>query len=152
MIRRVGLAGGMAVLLCAGAALALDADAQIKARQDYYKAIGRTMKGLMEELKKPAPSTAELQKDAAFIDSQAPKLVSYFPDGTGLDHGYKTGAKPEIWRNPAEFKKDAAAFADAAHKLDATAQTGDAAAIRAAARDMGQACKACHETFRKEEH
>lgn len=152
MIKRIGLAGGLAVLLCAGAALALDADAQIKARQDYYKAIGRTMKGLMEELKKPAPSTADLQKAAAFIDAESPKLVSYFPAGTGLDHGYKTGAKPEIWQNPAEFKKDAAAFAEAAHKLDVTAQTGDVAATKAAAGAMGQTCKSCHETFRKEEH
>ena len=55
------------------------------------------------------------------LDAEAPKLGTYFPAGTGLDTGLKTGAKPDIWAKPAEFKKDADAVAVAANNVYAGA-------------------------------
>jgi cytochrome c556 len=59
-----------------------------------------------------------------------------------------TDAKPEIWSAPDKFKK---AFDDnttAIGKLAAAAKSGDEKAMKAAADDVGKACKACHDDFR----
>ena len=152
-MRRVyAVAAAMAVMIGSGAALALDAPAAIKERQDFYKDLGKSMKGVMEEFKKSDPSVADLQKYAAAIDAAAPKVPSLFPAGTGPEAGVKTGAKAEIWQKPDEFKKDAADFAAAAHAFDVSAQSGDVASIKTAGQKLGEACKACHQTFREKEH
>jgi cytochrome c556 len=143
---------GLTIALVAGAALAADVGAQIKVRHEYMHGIGKQTKGLLDGLKSDSPNLADLKAYAAALDAEAPKLASYFPPGTGIDSGLKTGAKPEIWSNPAEFKKDADAFTAAAHKLNAAAQGGDVGAIRTAFGGVGGACKACHQTFRKDEH
>lgn len=133
------------------AAQAAPAD-QVKARQAYFHSIGRSMKGLNDQLRSSSPSKAEILKYTATLNSEAPKLVSYFPAGTGLDAGLKTGAKPAIWQKPAEFKADAENFAAAASKLDAAAHGDDAAALKAAFAATGNTCRTCHEAFRKEDH
>ncbi|HMA51418.1 MAG TPA: cytochrome c [Magnetospirillaceae bacterium] len=152
MKRVYGLAAVLAVVIGSGAALALDAPAAIKERQDFYKDIGKSMKGLGEELKSSSPNVADVKKFAANIDAAAPKVPSFFPAGTGPEAGVKTGAKAEIWQKPDEFKKDAADFATAAHALNVAAQSGDVAAIKDATGKLGEACKACHQTFREKEH
>lgn len=146
-----GAGAALIVLSTAGAALALDAAAVIKARHDFFHSIGKPTKGIKEELSKPTPSIAEIQKYAAAIDAAAPNLPSHFPAGSGIDSGLKTGAKAEIWTKSAEFKKDADGLATAAHALNVAAQKGDVAAIKPAFGAMGGACKTCHDTFRKEE-
>lgn len=144
----IGVIAGTAV---ARLAVAGPAD-QIKARHDYFHTLGGAMKGLNDTLRSPAPARAEILKYTATLNAQAPKLVGYFPAGTGLDSGLKTGAKPDIWQKPAEFNADARALADAAAKLDATAHGDDVAAIKAAMSAVGSACKTCHQTFRQEDH
>lgn len=147
-----GLAAVLAVVIASGAATALDAPAAIKERQDFYKDIGKSMKGIGEELKSSSPNVADIQKYSAAIDAAAPKAPSFFPAGTGPEAGVKTGAKAEIWQKPDEFKKDAADFAAAAHTLNVAAQSGDVAAVKDAAGKLGEACKACHQTFREKDH
>ena len=152
-MKRVYAAGvALAVIIGSGAALALDAPAAIKDRQDFYKALGKSMKGLAEELKSSSPNVAELKKFAADIDTAAPKIPTLFPTGTGTEAGVKTAAKAEIWQKSDEFKKDAADMAAAAHALNVTAQSGDVAAIKDAAGKLGEACKTCHQIFREKEH
>ncbi len=152
MNKRLGIAIGALLLLAVGAASAADIAGQVKTRQDFFHGIGGAMKGLNDTLKSPTPAKADLQKYAAILDAQAPKLPGYFPAGTGLDSGVKTGAKPEIWAHPVEFSKDAAALAAAAHKVNLATQDDDQAAIKAAVADLGGTCKACHQTFRSQDH
>jgi cytochrome c556 len=152
MKRVYGLAAVLAVAIGANAAMALDAPAAIKERQEFYKDLGKQMKGLMEELKSSSPNAAELKKFSAAIDTAAPRIPSLFPAGTGPEAGVKTAAKAEIWQKQDEFKKDAGDFAAAAHALDVAAQSGDVAAVKDAAGKLGEACKTCHQTFREKEH
>ncbi len=152
MKRVYGLAAVLAVVIASGAAFALDAPAAIKDRQDFYKDLGKSMKGLFEELKSSSPNVDEMKKFAANIDTAAPKIPTLFPAGTGPEAGVKTGAKAEIWQKPDEFKKDAADMAAAAHALNVAAQSGDIAAIKDAAGKLGETCKGCHQTFREKEH
>jgi cytochrome c556 len=150
--RGLSLVAAVAVLGFAGAVLADDAASVIKARKDYFHVIGKSMKGSVEELKKPAPAIAELQKFAAVIDGEAPKLASHFPAGSGPETGVKTTAIADIWSKPDAFRKAAADFTAAAHNYSVTAQKGDIASTGAALKALGGTCKACHEQFRHEDH
>ena len=59
-----------------------------------------------------------------------------------------TDAKPEIWSEQDRFKSAFDKTGQAIVKLAQTAQSGDEQAIKAAAGDVGKACKGCHDDFR----
>jgi cytochrome c556 len=135
--------------MAVASAAAADVVSVIQARQTHFKEIGKAAKAMAEQLKSPTPSVAVVQSSVKQIDVLAPQLPSWFPVGSGPMAGVKTQAEAEIWTKPDAFKRDAAAFADAAHKLDVVAAGGDLAAIRTQAQAMGQTCKTCHEAFRQ---
>ena len=110
--------------LMAGAASAQDMAALMKAREAHYKEIGKAFKGVLDEFKKPEPSVADIQKYTAVLDKLAPQVPTWFPVGSGPESGNKTQALATIWEKPAEFKKDAADFASAAHALNVAALSG----------------------------
>jgi cytochrome c556 len=141
-------ASALAVVAAASAAAA-DVAGVIQARHTHFKEIGKAAKAMSEQLKAAAPAVPVIQSAVQQIDALAPQVPSWFPAGSGPAVGIKTEAKAEIWTKPDEFKRDAAAFADAAHKLDLIAAGGDVTAIRAQAQVMGQTCKTCHEAFRQ---
>ncbi|MDB5697881.1 MAG: cytochrome [Alphaproteobacteria bacterium] len=133
------------------AAPAADPAEVIKTREAHYKEIGKAMKGIGDELKKGTPDVKVIQAHAATIDRLAPQVPSWFPAGSGPEAGVKTEARAEIWSKPDEFREAAAKFAAAARQFNATAQTGDVAAIGAGMKQLGGSCKGCHEKFRTEE-
>lgn len=132
-------------------AAAANAADSIRTRQTHYKAIGRAMKGINDELKKDAPELAVIREHAATINRFAPQIEGWFPDGTGAGAGVKTEAREEIWSKPEEFRKAAADFVQAAATFDQVAASGDIDGIRAGVKPLGAACKACHEQFRAED-
>ncbi len=67
----------------------------------------------------------------------------------GTDKG-ETKAKPEIWSEADKFRAAQTKMQDEMVKLNAAAKTGDLAQIKAAFGPVGQACKSCHDNFRKE--
>ena len=69
-----------------------------------------------------------------------------FPPGS--DKGGDTKALPEIWSDSAGFKKDAETFGAAATKLASDAKAGDADAVAADFKSVGEACGACHKAYR----
>jgi cytochrome c556 len=68
-----------------------------------------------------------------------------FPAGS--DKG-KTKASPDIWTDNATFQKDAMALSTAGEALATAAKAGDATAVNAAFKEIGDACGACHKAFR----
>lgn len=143
-----------ASLVLAGAATAVtaaDMASVVQARQAHYKEIGKAMKGIGDSLGSPSPQLPAIQAYARQIDQLAPQIPSWFPAGSGPEAGVKTGAKPDIWAKPTEFKADAVAFATEAHHFDQVATAGDLNAIRAEALSLGKACKTCHESFRQKD-
>jgi len=139
----------VAVMVAGAATLAVaDASSVIKERQAHYKQIGADTKGIHDELNKPAPDMAVIQSDAKQVDGLIPQIPSWFPKGTGPEAGVKTGAKPEIWTDPAGFAQAASAAAAEAHKFDSVAQGGNAEAIRAEFLNLGKACFGCHSKYR----
>ncbi len=148
----ISLGALAATMAIATTALALDAAAVEKARSDYFHSLGKPAKGMRDELSKGTPDVAVLKAYAADIAKIAPNLPTQFPAGSGPESGVKTEAKANIWTDGAGFKKDADALASAATALNTAAQGGNIDAIKAAYGNLGQTCKGCHESYRKEDH
>ena len=141
----------LALAVIAGSVTAADQAAVIHDRKAHFKEIGRAAKAIHEALGASSPDAAAIQASARQIDQLAPQIPGWFPAGSGAEAGVKTGAKPDIWTHPADFKAAAAGFAAEAHVFDAKAASGDVAAMRAEFPALGKACKTCHDQFRQKD-
>ena len=134
----------------AAATFAIDAAAQakpedlIKQRKSAYAIMGYNMGslGAMAQEKKP------FNKDEAAANAQMIVAVAGYPKGffaPGTDTG-DTKAKPEIWKNKADFDAKMDKMLAAVKALPGA--TGDLAALKKAVGDVGGTCKACHDDYR----
>ena len=87
-----------------------------------------------------------LEVPAKAIARWAGVIPTMFPPGT--DKGGNTKALPEIWSDTAGFQKAAMNMQAAATKLAESAKADDADAVAADTKALGDACGACHRTFR----
>ena len=144
---------GAALLIPAGAGIAAEqAPADIiKARQQHLKDVGKAAKAISDQLKSGMPDKAVVQTNAADIARILKDLPTWFPKGTGPEAGVKTAAKPEIWAQPADFRKAYDTAQDAADKFVETAATGDAKAEMTGFMSLGMSCGGCHKPFRVKE-
>ena len=67
----------------------------------------------------------------------------------GSDKG-ETKAEPKIWAEKDKFSAAATTMQEAMAKLDVAAKGGNLDAIKAAVGETGKACKARHDSYRKE--
>ena len=126
-----------------------DAKRLMNERHENYEKFGDSMKAITRELKGDSPNLAELRKHAATYTELGPRMLTWFPPGTGPDAG-KTDAKAEIWQKPQDFTAKAQAFNQAATAFATAAAGQDLAAVRTAHANLGKSCKACHELYRAE--
>ena len=137
------------VLVAAVAVHAAGPNDTVLARQKSLKQIGGAAKAAGDTLKTSTPDLAVIKASAATINGLAPKLVTWFPAGTGPDKAtVKTGAKAEIWTDNAGFKAAAANLVKAAAAYKMAADSGNLDAIRANQKSLGMACKGCHDKYR----
>jgi cytochrome c556 len=92
-------------------------------------------KGDVKTLENPAKAMARWMR----------VFPSTFPPGS--DQG-NTKALPAVWTDMAGFQKDANEMVDAADKLSQLAKAGDADGVAAQIKVVGDACGACHRTYR----
>jgi cytochrome c556 len=131
----------------------VDKDTAVKLMHQRHEAmeqLGKASKSIKRTLAAtPLDLTAMQQAVPPLFDTTAAKIVSLFPAGTGPDVG-KTGAKPDIWKNPQDFAQKARDYEAA------TKQLGDAMAsvkpdqMKASFADLQKTCKACHDKYRTE--
>lgn len=121
-----------------------------KARHESFEEMGEAFEDLTDELKKDAPDMAAIKASAVRIDTLAQQVPTWFPAGSGPQDGVSTEALAVAWTKPAEFRQAAERLGTAAAELRAAAESGDAAAIGAAVKSTGGACKNCHDQFREE--
>ncbi len=93
-------------------------------------------KGDVKTLEKPADAMARWMK----------QFPSQFPPGS--DTGHDTKALPAVWSDSAGFQKAADNFVEAADKLAQLAKAGDADGVASQVKVVGDACGACHKTYR----
>lgn len=150
-MRRISMLVG-AVALGAAAVVQAASPAQVvEARQKSFKDMGRAMKAAGDSFKTGTPDAAVVKASATTIAGYADKLGTWFPAGTAAGGAFKTGAKPEIWTDKADFAKKAADFSAAAKAFKAVADKGDLAGTGKAMGALGGTCKGCHEKFRQKD-
>jgi cytochrome c556 len=150
-LKKFVLAGAAVAALCGVAYAqrpAAGAAATIQARQGNYKQIAAALHEILEQLHADTPDIARIRPRAALLADRSVRVLTWFPRGTGAEAGVRTRAKPEIWSNPVGFRRAGATFVVAARALNAAAQAGDIARIRAAFPGVTRACSNCHDTFR----
>ncbi|HZU51262.1 MAG TPA: cytochrome c [Sphingomicrobium sp.] len=128
-----------------------DATRIMHERHEGMETIGKNAKAINRELAGPSPDLAVVRGGAAQIAELSTKASGWFPEGTGPEAG-KTGAKPDIWQNRADFETKLHNFQGAAAAFDAAAKSGDVPRIKARFAELGGACKACHDKYRAEMH
>lgn len=130
---------------------AADAPPVLKERHDNFEEIGDSFKAIMDSLKSGSPDMAMIAEKAQLINTNAGKISGHFPEGTSVADGFDTEALPTIWEQPEEFASATEQLVTKSAALVAAAESGDAAAVGEAAKEMGGSCKNCHDTFRAED-
>ena len=138
-----------------GSAIALPAAAQFAKPEDaikYRKANMTLMNAHFGRVAAMAngriPFDAKAVADNAEMAAAVTKWqFTGFVDGS--DKG-DTMAEPKIWAEKDKFNAAGATLQEAVTKLNVAAKGGNLDAIKAAVGDTGKACKACHDSYRKE--
>jgi cytochrome c556 len=121
-------------------------------RHETMEGLGKASKEIKRQLDATPTDISVIRRAATAYYDAAPKMASLFPPGTGPDVG-KTGAKPEIWQNSADFEARIRDFQAATRAFADTAAHIDRDALRASFGDLQKTCKACHDKYRaKMEH
>jgi cytochrome c556 len=87
-----------------------------------------------------------LAAPAKAIARWAAMIPAAFPAGT--DKGGNTKALPEVWSDRAGFEKRAREMDKAATRVALAAKAGDAEAVAAETKLLGEQCSGCHKTYR----
>ena len=120
----------------------------IKYRKAAFTVMGTHFGRLGAMANGKIPFDAKVAADNADIALMMSKLP-YVAFVEGSDKG-DTKAKPEIWAEPEKFRAAASKMQDEMVKLNAAAKTGSVDNLKAAFGPTGQACKGCHDAYRKE--
>lgn len=143
-----------AVLAGIGFAMAEAQDDENQPLLDYRQRLmvsqRASMANIGDMLKYKMPYSAEHFQIHAKNISEYAKLI---PDAfeKKITDG-KTDAKPEVWQNWNDFVAKANALSEAAAALSTAAQAGgDARDLMPAVGELGNACRNCHNDYRKPE-
>ena len=120
-------------------------------RQEAMKSLGGHMKAIGQSLESGSPDGALIAEHASGIAAVGGKIPELFPAGRRLEEGDgKVGAKPAIWEDWPGFEEAANRLVLEANALTAVAESGDATAIQAAFKSVGEnGCGGCHTKFRQ---
>jgi cytochrome c556 len=120
----------------------------ITARQDAYKAVGRSNKAVRDELQKSEPDIAVIRTNAVTLHQSARRTGQLFLRGTGQETGIKTAALPIIWTQFPDFRGKHIQFVNAARGVERASRGDNVDAIKAAMQTLGGTCKGCHDVYR----
>ncbi len=151
---------GLSLLVVSGAAVAGDGPAVTgepmaiaKYRHESFEALGKHMKATSLIVKgEVAVPAADLTQHATALHLAATSMAAWFPPGTGPDSKVATDALQKVWTDAAGFEAKRADFEAASATLVEKAKANDVDGFKAAFKDVGGTCKACHDGYRKEEH
>lgn len=120
----------------------------IKYRQNVMKSIGGHTSASAAIISGKVGYKAHLSEHAKAIAAMAKDIPGLFPKDS--DFG-DTNALESVWKKRADFEKAANNARAKAEAFAKAAAGNDPKAASAAFKDLGEACKACHKDFRKEE-
>lgn len=125
---------------------------QIRWRQSAYQTMGWSMQRIKANIEGTYNKDQVVQA-ANMIQAVANSGMGalYQPGSDSGSGWHETNVKPEFFKEGDKVKELAVAYNKEANEMAKVAATGDLAAIKAQFGDLGKACKACHDKFRKEE-
>lgn len=104
----------------------------------HIGASSMTVRGLVED-------RGQLVNHAQGLANSAMELGNIFPQGSNVG---ESEALPLIWEEPEEFAAAIVKVQDASLEFVEAAENGDAEVIGGAFRNLGMACRGCHDQFR----
>jgi cytochrome c556 len=117
--------------------------------KDYRSAVMTSLRG---HIGASSMHVRGLVEDHGFLGNHAEGLANgaaelkhLFPAGSNVA---ESNALPAIWEQPDEFAKAIETAEKATAAFSEAVASGDKAAIGAAFRDVGAACRGCHDRFR----
>jgi cytochrome c556 len=134
---------------------ALPAAAQFNKPEDaikYRKAVFTVMNIHFARVAAMAQGKVAFDAKSAAENAEIAADMSKLPYAafiTGTDKG-ETRAEPTIWTERDKFNDLARKMQEAMDKLNQAAKSGKFEAVKPAADDVGKACKACHDNYRKQ--
>ena len=147
MLMAAAALAGFATALPAAAQFAKPEDA-IKYRKNALFVMGQHFGRVAGMANGKIPFDAKAVADNAEIATMMSKLP-YVAFIEGTDKG-DTKAEPKIWAEKDKFNAAATKMQEEMAKLNVVAKGGNIDTIKAAVGETGKACKACHDTYRKE--
>lgn len=117
---------------------------------DYREAIMTAMRGHIGAasmiVRGLIDNNGQLLAHAEALANGAAEIGSLFPEGSNTAD---SEALPAIWEQPEKFAEAVARAEDATMAFEEAVAGGDPEAIGAAFREVGMACRGCHDDFRK---
>ena len=142
---------GMSVTVVLGLSIQVAAETSAEDAYEYREHVMTAVKGhagaLSMQTRGLAGAPDDVAKHAAAMAALAGELKTVFPEGSDYE---ESEALPEIWDEPEAFAEALAKIEQATTALSEVAREGDMREIGGAFRDVGQACKGCHDRFREE--
>ncbi len=136
----------LAVLaMAAGGAARADGIDPIETRQAGQDLLAGTFAGIRAVVDAKG-DVKKLETPAKAMARWITQFPTQFPKGS--EEGHNTKALPAVWSDTAGFQKAASNLAEASTKLAELAKAGDADAVAAQVKVVGDACAACHRTYR----
>lgn len=142
MMNRLKAGAAALVLLAIGAAAS---EGQVDYRQHVMAAVGGHMQAIADIVRGKVEHAGHSAVHAKALADLADIAPTLFPAGS---EGGDT--LPAVWESPEDFQAKLTAFKEAASGLRTAADSGDPAQVGMALRDLGQACKGCHDNYRAE--
>lgn len=117
-------------------------------RQAVMSALGAHISAISMHVRGLVDDNGFLDEHAKSLARTAAELGHVFPAGSDVGD---SEALPTIWERPEEFTEVVAEAERAAAALAEAASSGDRQAVGAALREVGAACRGCHDDFRKDD-
>jgi cytochrome c556 len=150
MFQRIAILAALALATAATAVAAMKPEIVIGYRQSAMTMIGWNFGPMAAMAKGKIPFDAkEFAKHADRIAFLTPQVLEGFAKGS--DTGADTAAKPDVWTHFDDFQSKLNDLIDASKALSDVAKTGDQARMTAQFKKLGDACKACHDKYKKKD-
>jgi cytochrome c556 len=145
----------------------------IRDRIAHYNEIGAAYKRIGDELKSGRPDVPRIQESAQLIKNRGADMLHWFPPGSEpppeppkswldtilgwfsskanpqIPDDEESHAKLAVWMQRPRFEELHGQFETEADRMWQIAQGGQAVAISAQLRRLGETCKSCHDIYRE---
>ena len=142
---------GTAITVILSLSIQVSAETSAEDAYDYREFIMTALKGhagaISMQTRGLAGDASYVAKHADAMAALAGELKTVFQEGSDFEDSH---ALPEIWEEPEAFAEALAKIEEAAAALSEVARNGNMREIGGAFREVGQACKGCHDRFREE--